>query len=164
MTTTQILIEIGKMVSPIITVGLAAFLAARYYEKNKRVDFSLKLSERAVEEVYNPIILKIEKEALQDGFSYEGLSAYDLEYIDSIFSKNRHLVAGSLFSILWRYQEDVYYELNPLYKGKDGVIYNEMDRFLDDDREFLKELNKVRDFHLKRIGFYFEDKTQPKRR
>lgn len=157
-------IEVGKIFSPVLTVGLTAYLAARYYEKNKRVDFSLKLSERAVEEVYNPIILKIEKEALQDGFSYEGLSAYDLAYIDNIFSKNRHLVAESLYNILWRYQEEVYYELNPLYKGKDGVIYNETDKFLDDDREFLKELNRVRDFHLKQIGFHFEDKKQLKRR
>jgi len=61
MTTAEIWIEIGKMVSPVATVGLAAYLAARYYERNKRIDLSLKLSEKVLEEVYTPMLVMIEK-------------------------------------------------------------------------------------------------------
>ncbi|MCT4782127.1 MULTISPECIES: hypothetical protein [Exiguobacterium] len=155
MTNIEVILEISKVLSPIITVGLAAFLAARYYFKNKQVDYSMKLSEKAIEEVYNPIIVKIEKDAINDGFSYEGLSANDLVDIDEIFSKNRHLVEESLLNILWKYQEDVHFELSTLYSNEESQITFK-DKFLDSNHEFLNELKKVRNFHLKRIGFYFK--------
>lgn len=155
MTNIEIILEISKVLSPIITVGLAAFLTARYYFKNKQVDYSMKLSEKAIEEVYNPIIVKIEKDAINDGFSYEGLSANDLVTIDKIFSKNRHLVEDSLLNILWKYQEDVHFELSTMYGNEESQISSE-DKFLDSNHEFLNELKKVRNFHLKRIGFYFK--------
>ncbi|WP_029334624.1 hypothetical protein [Exiguobacterium aurantiacum] len=115
----------------------------------------MKLSEKAIEEVYNPIIVKIEKDAINDGFSYEGLSANDLVDIDEIFSKNRHLVEESLLNILWKYQEDVHFELSTLYSNEESQITFK-DKFLDSNHEFLNELKKVRNFHLKRIGFYFK--------
>ncbi|WP_214774996.1 hypothetical protein [Exiguobacterium sp. s37] len=155
MTNIEIVLELSKILSPIITVGLAAFLTARYYLKNKQVDYSMKLSEKAIEEVYNPIIVKIEKEAVNDGFSYEGLSADDLVAIDEIFSKNRHLVEESLLDILWKYQEDVHFEFSTLYGNEESQITFK-DKFLDSNHEFLNEIKRVRNFHLKRIGFYFK--------
>ncbi|MDX5980035.1 hypothetical protein SIL77_01980 [Exiguobacterium profundum] len=155
MTNIEIVLELSKILSPIITVGLAAFLTARYYLKNKQVDYSMKLSEKAIEEVYNPIIVKIEKEAVNDGFSYEGLSADDLVAIDEIFSKNRHLVEESLLNILWKYQEDVHFEFSTLYGNEESQITSK-DKFLDSNHEFLNEIKRVRNFHLKRIGFYFK--------
>lgn len=152
--TTQTWIEIGKMVSPIFTVALAAFLAARYYEKNKRVDFSLKLSEKAVEEIYSPILVDIEKYIIQNGY-YEGLSANDVKKIDLIFSRNRHLVDSNLYSILWKYQDEIRreFEIKLLFTGEESS--NSVDeKFLDEDRKFLFELIRVRDEHLKKIGFY----------
>lgn len=153
MTDIEIVLEISKILSPIVTVGLAAFLTARYYFKNKQVDYSMKLSEKAIEEIYNPLIVKIEKDAINDGFSYEGLSAQDLMIIDKIFSKNRHLVEESLLNILWKYQEEVHFEFSTLY-GNEHPRLSYDEKFLDSNHEFLNELKRVRNFHLKQIGFY----------
>lgn len=88
MTTAEILIEIGKILSPIATVGLAAFLAAKYYFENKQVDYSLKLSEKVLEEVYTPIIVMIESQTtVVIGDGYQGLSFKELQMIDEIFKK-----------------------------------------------------------------------------
>lgn len=150
----EIILEVIKILSPILTVGIATFLTARYYFKNKQVDYSMKLSEKAIEEVYNPLIVKIEKESINDGFSYEGLSANDLLIIDEIFSRNRHLVENSLLHILWKYQEEVHFEFSSLY-GSEKPRLTLDEKFLDSNYEFLNELKRVRNFHLKRIGFYF---------
>lgn len=155
--TTQIWIEIGKMISPILTVGLAAFLAARYYEKNKRVDFSLKLSEKVLEEVYTPVLVMIEKQqSVVVGDGYEGLALHEVEEIDRLFKKHRHLINPKLASMLWALNEEfVWVSRTTNEEDPNYVLQNHL---VDLDRKFLEALEKENEYHLKRIGFYSKDK------
>lgn len=149
MTTAQILIEVGKMIFPVLTVGLAAYLAARYYKKNKRVDFSLKLSEKVLEEVYSPILSMFEMKSNESqSYVYEGITYAEILEIEKIIQKHRHLVSPLLISIL----RDLKLEIQKESKVKvDGMYINIK---VDKDKRFLEALQNLGDFHLKRIGFF----------
>lgn len=149
----NIAIEIGKIFSPLLAVVVGACMAAYFYSKNKRVDYGLKLAEKALEEVYNPIITKLEKESQNPDFGYEGLSAIDLKEIGEIFSNNRHLVHDDLMNILWQYEEDIHRYLTGDGKKEKFPQYIKV---LDGDSKFYKELTRIRKEHLKNIGFYNE--------
>lgn len=154
MTTSEIWIEIGKVLSPIATVGLAAFLAARYYEKNKRVDFSLKLSEKVLEEVYTPIlVMLIEKPTVFYGGVYNGLMYNEAEEIDKLFKSNYHLINPEIRNIFGRIKEEL-----DLYNEMSRVYHEERRIFVDQDREFLDALIQENEYHLKRIGFYSKNR------
>lgn len=154
MTTTGFWIEIGKMVSPILTVGLAAFLAARYYEKNKRVDFSLKLSEKVLEEVYTPILVMIEEKPIVfQGGVYKGLMYHEAVEIDRLFKSNYHLINPKIKNIFSEVKEEL-----DLYNEMSRVYHEESHHFVDQDRKFLDALIQENEYHLKRIGFYSKNR------
>lgn len=153
MTIWQIVLELAKIASPIATVVIGARLAAHYYDKNKKVDYTFKLTEKALEQVYNPIVTKIEKDSQNPDFSYEGLSADDLEQIGKVFSENRHLVHDELIHKLWEYEEEIHHYLTG--PGKDEK-YAEYNKVLDNDGAFYRKLLEIRKNHLKTIGFYSE--------
>lgn len=148
----QLTLEIVKAVGPIITVVIAAVLAARYYHRNKIVDYSLKLSEDALVKVYNPILVKVESDTRNPDFAYEGLSSEDLDEIEKIFMENRHLVDNKLLSLLWEYQMISHEFLTVDKRGDERGKY---ERFLDHDKKFISRIKEIRNWHLKRIGFYF---------
>lgn len=150
MTTAQFWIELGKMVSPALTVGLAAYLAAKYYVKNKRVDFSLKLSEKVLEEVYSPILSMFEmKSNMMQSYVYEGITYEEISKIDELFQRNRHLVSSELVSIL----RDLKIEIQE--ESKRNAIDGMLNHFkVDKNERFLNALIDEGNLHLKRIGFY----------
>lgn len=140
------------MISPILTVGLAAFLAARYYEKNKRVDFSLKLSEKVLEEVYTPILVMLEEQPFRVG-GYEGLMYHEAIEIDRLFKSNYHLINPTIKNIFSGIKEELI-----LYDEMSRVYHEEGYHFVDQDRKFLDALIRENEYHLKRIGFYSKNR------
>lgn len=144
-------IELIKIASPFGVVALGAYLAAKYYFNNKQVDYSLKLSEKVLEEVYTPIIVMIESQtSVIIGDGYEGLSFEELKKIDEIFKKHRHLINRNLSNKVWSLNEDY---LNFL-RDKRG---SDEDIIVDRDGVFLSLLQEEYEFHINRIGFNFKN-------
>lgn len=149
-------IELGKILSPVLAIILGTHLAARYYLKNKQVDYSLKLSEKVLEEVYTPLIVMIESQTeVVIGDGYQGLSFDDLQKVDEIFKKNRHLINRQLSNKVWSLNED---HLNLM---RDKRLFDDDSR-VDKDGIFLKMLQKEYEFHIDRIGFNFDNHKSSK--
>lgn len=151
MSIAQFIIDMIKVLLP---VTLTAFLAAIFYFRNKQVDYSLKLSEKALDQIYDPIILLIEKKISENNFVYEGITFRDLEEIESIISKNRHLVDDKMMAVVTKYQKEFHSVSANHYNGRDPGGFLAEQELFDPNQEVYKTAKEIQIEHLKKMGYY----------
>lgn len=131
-----------------ITGLLVAFLSGVLFRKNKQTEYAMKLTEESIEKIYNPILLMIEKNSINND-GYDGLTFQEIQKIKTIFYDHRHLADEGLLETIIRFEEEAKHRYG--YDKKDKS-YFEIDIY-DVNREFFHNLLYVRNNHLKRLGF-----------
>lgn len=146
------LIELIKALTPLLTVILTASLATLFYFKNKQVDYSLKLSEKALIEVYDRILSELEAR----GEDAVGLSYDDLTNIEEKFLEHNYLVHPDLFERIKAVKQE-YKDLSYQRRRNPNLPIVSNDRYiLDQDEKLVKRIKQVRELHLKKIGYKYK--------
>lgn len=141
----EFIASITTIASTIVGATIALFANAQ----NQNAIAKRKYGEEVLTEVYIPLMIIIEKRAIEEA-EYPGLGVGDINSMLIIIRKKLHLVDQTLYNILYNYQ----WEHRESWNYISEEDFNEL--AYDLNREFLNRLQYVTEKTKKEIGVPFD--------